>query len=162
MIPTHTRGSVRILLVDDSLSFLKVAAEFLAMDPQIEIVGSALSGRDALDQVTQLKPDLVLMDLEMPEMNGLEATAQIKVQPGAPCVVILTFHDNPEYRAAAKTVGADGFVCKSQFAEELLPLIHTLFTEPEAMGGLDVSRPSPSPSSAYRSGGRSLPPEHGA
>lgn len=131
--------STRILLVDDSPLFLKFAALFLSQDSEMEIVGRALSGREALTQVERLHPDVVLMDVAMPEMDGLVATRQIKMLPGAPCVVILTFDDNPEYRAAAKTVGADGFVCKAQIAEELLPLIHTLFTDPEAKGELDVS-----------------------
>jgi len=67
------------------------------------------------------------MDVAMPGMNGLEATRQIKARPAAPRVVILTFYDNPEYRAVAQTVGADGFVTKSDFAAQLLPLIYALF-----------------------------------
>ena len=63
----------------------------------------------------------------MPSMNGLEATRQIKALPGAPCVVILTLQDNPEYRLAAESVRADGFIAKSEFGTQLLPLIHTLF-----------------------------------
>ncbi len=86
--------SLRILLVDDNAQFLEVAARTLATVPAIEIVGRALSGRDALEQVTQLQPDLVLMDVAMPNMNGLEATRHIKAQPGAPRVVMLTLHDS--------------------------------------------------------------------
>ena len=122
--------SVRILLVDDSTEFLESAARFLSVDPQIEIVGRALSGPDALDQIGRLHPDLVLMDLAMPGTNGLEATRCIKAQPGAPCVIILTLYDDPEYRAEAGAVCADGFVAKSAFGIELLPLIHALFAKP--------------------------------
>jgi len=121
---------IRILLVDDSPEFLESATRFLSVDPHIEIVGRALAGHDALEQVARLRPDLVLMDLAMPEMNGLEATHHIKAQPGAPCVVILTLYDNSEYRAVAETVGADGFLSKSEFGTQLLPLIHTLFANP--------------------------------
>jgi DNA-binding NarL/FixJ family response regulator len=134
---------IHILLVDDSPEFLESAKRFLAGDPHIEIVGCVLSARDALEQVRQLHPDLVLMDLAMPEMNGLEATRQIKAQPDAPRVVILTLYDNPEYRAAAEAVRADGFVAKSDFGAQLLPLIHTLFAQPPAPdheGGVESAR----------------------
>jgi DNA-binding NarL/FixJ family response regulator len=122
---------LRILLVDDSVQFLDVVARTLATVPAIEIVGRALSGRDALEQVTQLQPDLVLMDVAMPNMNGLEATRRIKTQADAPRVVILTLHDAPEYRAAAEAVGADNFVSKAEFNAQMLPLIRTLCDEKE-------------------------------
>ncbi len=118
---------LRVLLVDDSHDFLESAARFLSAYPCLEIVGWTLSGRDARELVARLQPDLVLMDLTMPGMNGLEATRQIKALPGAPCVVILTLQDNPEYRLAAESVRADGFIAKSDFGTQLLPLIHTLF-----------------------------------
>ncbi len=121
---------LRVLLVDDSHDFLESAARFLSAYPRLEIVGCALSGQHAWELVTRLRPDLVLMDLAMPGMNGLEATSQIKAQPGAPRVVILTLHDNAEYRMAAEAVRADGFIAKSDFGTQLLPLIHTLFDGP--------------------------------
>ncbi|OUL36644.1 hypothetical protein BV372_06690 [Nostoc sp. T09] len=118
---------LRILLVDDSLAFLESAARFLAMDRQLEIVGRALSGEEAVEQVPQLSPDLVVMDLAMPGINGLEATRQIKERSSAPYVVVLTLNDGSEYRTAALAVGADGFVTKSELGTALLPLIHSLF-----------------------------------
>ncbi len=118
---------LRVLLVDDSHDFLESAARFLSEYPSLEIVGWTFSGRDARELVARLQPDLVLMDLTMPGMNGLEATRQIKALPGAPCVVILTLYDNHEYRSAAEAAGADGFVTKSELGTQLLPLIHTFF-----------------------------------
>lgn len=120
-------SSLRIILVDDSPEFLESAVRFLSADPRIHIVGRALSGRDALNQIPSLKPDLVLMDLAMPEMNGLEVTRQIKAQPRAPRVVILTLYDTPEYRSAAEGVGADGFITKSDFGTQVLPMLEVLF-----------------------------------
>jgi len=120
---------IRTLLVDDSSEFLEAASRFLSSDPQIEIVGATASGEEALQKVSLLNPDLVLMDLAMPGLNGLEATRQLKNQPDAPRVVLLTLHDNHEYRKASEDVQADGFVPKSEFGVKLLPLIHTLFTE---------------------------------
>jgi CheY-like chemotaxis protein len=123
----EARPPRRVLLVDDSPAFLDSASHFLNTDPRIEIVGRASSGRGALEKVPELKPDLVLMDLTMPEMNGLEATREIKSQPDGPRVIILTLHDIPEYRAAAEAVRADGFVTKTELDLQLLPMIHKLF-----------------------------------
>ena len=122
-----TMQLVRILLVDDSPEFLDSAAGFLSASACIHIVGRALSGQHALEQAKRLHPDLVLMDLTMPGMNGIEATHRIKKERGAPRVVILTLHDNSEYRAAAAAARADGFITKSEFGTKLLPLIESLF-----------------------------------
>ena len=121
---------VRTLLVDDSPEFLGAAARFLATDPEIEIVGRALSARKAIEEVARLQPDLVLMDVAMPEMNGFVATRRIKERPNPPRVIVLTLYDNDEYRAQARAAGADGFVAKSEFGTQLLPLIHTLYQPP--------------------------------
>jgi len=115
------------MLVDDSHEFLDSAVRFLSADPRVMIVGHALSGDDALEQIQRLKPDLVLMDLAMPGMNGLQATSHIKAESSAPYVIILTLYDSPEYRAAAADVGADGFIIKSEFGTQVLPLIDVLF-----------------------------------
>jgi len=120
---------VRILLVDDTPEFLNTAADFLSTVSQLEIVGQLLSSLDALEQAPLLRPDLVLMDVALPEMNGLEATRRLKMQPNAPRVIILTMDDNAEYRAEIRAVGADGFITKSEFGAQLLPLIDSLFDE---------------------------------
>ncbi len=127
MFRKQRTSSLRIILVDDSPEFLDSAVRFLSADPRIAIVGRALNGKDALDQILQLKPDVVLMDLAMPEMNGLEVTRHIKAQPIAPRVVILTLYDTPEYRSAAEGVGADGFITKSDFGTQVLPMLDVLF-----------------------------------
>jgi DNA-binding NarL/FixJ family response regulator len=118
---------IRVLLVDDSADFLNSAESFLSLHPAVEVIGCALSGRDALEKIPRLAPDLVLMDWLMPEMNGLEVTRQIKARPDAPRVVILTMYDAPKYRAAARAVGTDGFISKADFGTLLLPVIRALF-----------------------------------
>jgi DNA-binding NarL/FixJ family response regulator len=118
---------IRTVLVDDNPGFLEAAARFLATDPRVKVVGCVLSGRDALEQVARLQPDLVLMDVAMDEMSGLEATRTLKTGPAAPCIIMLTLYDNFEYRLAAEEAGADGYVSKFSFGTELLPLIHELF-----------------------------------
>jgi DNA-binding NarL/FixJ family response regulator len=115
---------ISVLLVDNSLEFLQVAAAFLSMIPQVAVVGTAGSGPEGLRLTAELHPDLVLMDLIMPGMNGLEATKMIKARVTTPPkVVILTLYDIPEYRAAAAAAGVDGFLDKAKFTEGLLPLM---------------------------------------
>jgi DNA-binding NarL/FixJ family response regulator len=118
---------VRTLMVDDHAAFLDEMARFLAEDRGTDVVGRAVSGEDALEQTRALRPDLVLMDLAMPGMGGLEATRRLKAETGAPCVIMLSLHDHPMYRLAALGAGANGFIPKSQLGTALLPLIHSLF-----------------------------------
>jgi DNA-binding NarL/FixJ family response regulator len=121
---------LRILLVDDSAEFLESAARLLMMHQELCVVGRAASGSSALEQVAALQPDLVLMDLAMPGMNGLETTRQIKARPAAPRVVIMTLYDVAEYRNAARDATADGFIAKSSIRSQLLPLLASLFPNP--------------------------------
>jgi len=125
---THV-SPLRILLVADSQTFLDAAIHALTVDPRIEVVGSALSGQEGVALVNEKQPDLVLMDIAMPGMNGMDATRRIKSQPNAPRVVMLTSYDIERYRSAARTAGADGFICKAHFDSELLPLLETLLSE---------------------------------
>ena len=118
---------IRVLLVDDSPLFLASASRVLAADPCVDIVGQVSSGAVALKQLSQLECDLVLVDLVMPEMNGLEVARRIRELPRPPRVVVLTLDDTSEYRSAAAGC-ADGFLGKSHTATQLLPLIHSLFT----------------------------------
>jgi DNA-binding NarL/FixJ family response regulator len=120
---------LRIVLVDDSRMFLDAAIHALTVDPRIEVVGSALSGQEGVTLVSERQPDLVLMDIAMPGMNGMDATRRIKSQPNAPRVVVLTSYDIQRYRTAAQAAGADGFICKADFDSELLPLLETLLVE---------------------------------
>ncbi len=122
----HTLASIRVLIVDDSSAFLASTSDLLKTDPQIEVVGLAQSGKDAVQRVDELQPDLVLMDLVMPGINGLAATRLIKAKSLATLVIILTQHDDPVYRFQAEAVNADGFVAKSEIHTGLLPLIHAI------------------------------------
>ena len=118
---------VRVLLVDDSLEFLEAAARFLTEQPWLTIVGRATSGRCALELIEQTSPDLVLIDLAMPEMNGLEATRLIKARPAAPLVMMMTLYDVAEYREAAALVGVDDFITKSAIRSKIIPALERLF-----------------------------------
>ncbi len=119
--PIHT------LIADDSAVALETLGSFLNMHDSFSVVGVAHNGAQAVRLAEALHPDLVLMDLQMPEMNGLEATKRLKAQTDAPCIIILTASDSALLRAAASAVGADGFVSKPDLFEQLPLLLHTLF-----------------------------------
>jgi DNA-binding NarL/FixJ family response regulator len=118
---------IRTLMVDDHATFLDELAHFLAEEREMDVVGRTASGEDAVEQATALRPDLVLMDLAMPGMGGLEATRRLKAEPDAPRVIMLSLHEHPMYRTAALDAGANGFVPKSKLGTALLPMIHSLF-----------------------------------
>jgi DNA-binding NarL/FixJ family response regulator len=117
---------IRIFLIDDSIGFILSAEKFLGTFQDVEVVGYEMSARKALLLLQKMHVDVVLLDLIMPEMDGLEFLRCVKGQPGAPLVVILTLFDDPSYRQAAVTALADGFVPKTEFGTQLMPLISRL------------------------------------
>jgi DNA-binding NarL/FixJ family response regulator len=121
--------SYLFLVVEDSPVFLAAVVSLLAAAEGVEVVGTAGSGREALERVPALEPDLVLMDLALPEMHGLEAARHLALRPGRPRVVLMTAHAEKAYRAAALKAGADGFLRKSELEGQLLPLIRALLPE---------------------------------
>jgi CheY-like chemotaxis protein len=124
----------RAIVVDDNPQLLKIAARLLASIPGVEVVGEATSGQGALEAVDRLRPDLVLMDVTMPEMDGLEATRRLAARSDAPVVILMTVHDLPQYRDAALAAGARQFVGKSDLVAQLRPAILSLVPEFEAGG----------------------------
>jgi len=128
--PEDVRGDdrpIRTVVVDDSPVVLKVLSSFLQRLNGFELVGTATDGCHAVRRVVELEPDLVLMDLQLPGMNGLEATRQIKARSQAPAVIMVTEDDTPECRAAASAAGTDGFVAKENMSTQLRAAIHELF-----------------------------------
>jgi DNA-binding NarL/FixJ family response regulator len=125
-------------LADDSSEFLKAARRFLETQP-IDIVGEAHTGREALSLIEALAPELLLLDLEMPGLNGLAVLRRLKARQASLCVIVVTLHDLDEYRAAALGAGADGFVAKRELTTALLPMIRQHFGRasggPLASGG---------------------------
>lgn len=115
--------TLSILLVDDSSVFLDSVEEFLALHGQFRIVGRASNGQEAIQMNEQHKPTLVLMDVAMPVMNGLEATRQLKSSASAPKIFLMTGQDERAYAQVAQAVGADAFLPKSVLAEGLLSLL---------------------------------------
>jgi DNA-binding NarL/FixJ family response regulator len=118
---------VRALLVDGSPAVLKTLNLLLQQHSGLLVIGTAMDGYHAVRRVVELEPDLVLMDLRLPEMNGLEATRQIKSRPHAPAVIMVSADDTPECRAAASVAGTDGFVGKQHMFAQLPAAIRKLF-----------------------------------
>jgi CheY-like chemotaxis protein len=119
--------AIKVVLVDDSDAFARAATAFLRREGRIEVVATARSGSEALELVYRYRPDLVLMDLNMPGMDGLETTRRIKALPGAPKVLAVTLEDFAEREAAALRAGADAFLPKSDLGTRLYALIDRLF-----------------------------------
>lgn len=108
----ETVRRVRLLLADDSQSFRNTIKLPLSAASDIELVGEAEDGKQALSKVEELDPDVVLMDISMPRMNGFEATRRIKTDHPETGVVILTVHSDPAYENEARAAHADGFLDK--------------------------------------------------
>jgi CheY-like chemotaxis protein len=103
---------IRTLVVDDSPFMLKILAQILRGTGNFDLVGTATNGRQALDYMSMLSPDLVLMDVHMPGLNGIQATRCLKQRRHPPVVIITTSDDSPMTKATAEEAGADAFVCK--------------------------------------------------
>jgi two-component system response regulator EvgA len=118
--------NLRILLVDDNKVFLTAVGQFLTRLPGADVVAQAQNGPDALHMAAQLQPDLVLLDIAMPGMDGLEVVRAMQAWPRPPCRVLLSMHDGAGYRAAALEAGAMALVGKGDFVADLLPIIESL------------------------------------
>ncbi|KQQ65297.1 response regulator [Microbacterium sp. Leaf320] len=117
---------IRVVLVDDQSLFRAGIRMLLASQPDIDVVGEAGDGREAIELVRVTRPDVVLMDIRMPVMDGLTATAEILGQPDPPKIVMLTTFDLDEAAARAIRQGASGFLLKDADPEFLLAAIRTV------------------------------------
>ncbi|MGW7449850.1 response regulator [Streptomyces sp. NPDC054787] len=111
--------TIRVLIVDDQMMVREGFSVLLNAMEGIEVVGEAVDGREAIAQVAALRPDVVLMDIRMPEMNGLEATRQIMAADTDAKVLVLTTFDLDEYVYQALRAGASGFLLKDASARQL-------------------------------------------
>jgi len=117
---------IRVLLVDDQALFRAGIRMLVSSQPDMEVVAEAGDGQESLAAVARVSPDVVLMDIRMPVMDGLTATAEILKSPDAPKVVMLTTFDLDEAAARAIRQGASGFLLKDAEPEFLLAAIRTV------------------------------------
>lgn len=119
---------IRTVVVDDSATFLQVACELLDLDPLIDLVARAGKGGEAIEIVLKLQPDLVLMDVHMPYLDGLTLSWFFKHRFPAARVVLMSTDESPELREACADAGAFDFVHKENFREEFGSVLQRICT----------------------------------
>src|SRR5262245_27333124 len=117
---------IKVLIVDDHAVVRAGIRMLLESDPELKIVGEGENGQDAVRLCQQLVPDVILMDVTMPEMDGVEATRQIKALSPAPAVLALSIHEGTDYFFHMLQAGAAGYIPKRAAPEELLRAIHVV------------------------------------
>lgn len=118
--------AIRVFLVDDHKIFRQGMRGLIAEEQDMTIVGEAEDGRDAVIQIVKLKPDIAIMDIGMPTLNGIEATRQLKKDLPKARVIALSMHMDEKYVAEMLRAGAAGYLCKRCEADELLQAIRTV------------------------------------
>ena len=114
-------GRIRVLLADDHKAMLDRVADLLADD--CDVIGTAIDGRQALDAAMELKPDVLVLDISMPVMNGIETAYRLKEAGAKTRIVFLTVHDDPDFAGEALEAGALGYVIKPRIVSDLLVAI---------------------------------------
>ena len=117
---------LRILLADDHGVVRKGLRFLLESEPDLEVVGEAADGRQAVDMAEKLHPDIVVMDIAMPWLNGIDATGQIVKQQPAVGVIMLSMHSDEEYLVRTLTAGAKGYLLKDSAETDLVQAVHSV------------------------------------
>jgi DNA-binding NarL/FixJ family response regulator len=135
MEPTAS-NKVRVLVVEDQVKILKSQLKLLEASPDLEIVGTALSGEVALEEVDKLKPDVLLCDLGLPRMSGIDVTREVKAKHPGIEILIFTIFDEEEKVLDAVRAGASGYLLKGATADKIVDAIK------EVRGGGTVIQPN--------------------
>lgn len=120
-------GKIRVLLADDHTILRQGLRKILEADPSFEVVGEAGDGREAVKKAEALKPDVVVMDISMPILNGIEATRQIAKSLPKTKILILTVHENDQLATEILNAGATGYLLKDAASEELIAAIRAVY-----------------------------------
>ena len=117
---------LRILLVDDSADYVTVICAVLEQDGRIEVIGTAGNGIEAIEAVADLQPDLVIMDVQMPQMDGLMAASVLSRYFPATKIVLMSAEDSDQVRLASRVAGADAFMAKSLLGQDLAGVLEAI------------------------------------
>lgn len=124
---TTEPSRIRVLLVDDHMLVLDGLQARLEMEANINVIGTAANGLEALEKAQLLKPDLVLMDVSMPILNGLDATKRFRIEQSGIKILMLSMHNDKEYILSLIQSGANGYVLKDVSSEELVQAINIVY-----------------------------------
>src|SRR3982074_116899 len=130
----------RVLIVDDQTLFRSGLAKLLAEDPRVEVVGQGVDGLDALKQVAVLKPDVVMMDIKMPNLDGIEATRRIVAEHPGVRILVLTTFDADSYVLQALRAGASGYVLKDSQPEAIVASVLSVLSGERVMTSTVANR----------------------
>ncbi len=117
---------LKVIIVDDNELFRKVLAKFMKKQQQFQVIKQASNAHEAISLTQRLHPDLVLMDISMPGMSGMEAAQRIKQQFPNIKIVFVTIHEEEIYQTLVKSLNVDGFVCKSSLRRDLPRVLQQL------------------------------------
>ncbi len=128
-------SKIRVLLADDHAVVREGTRQLLEREPDLEVVGEAADGQEAVELARQVQPDVAIIDIAMPNMNGIEATKRIKTDRPATAVLILTAYDDDQYIFALLEAGAAGYLLKNVHGRELIDAVRAVY------GGESVLHP---------------------
>lgn len=141
MMENETQATIRLVIADDHTVVREGLVSLLNDEPDIQVLGQAGSGREAVVLARKYRPDIVLLDISMPDLNGLEAARKIKAELPDTKILILTMHDQNAFFFEALRAGASGYILKGARSEKLLDAIRDvhiggIYLSPELAGGL--------------------------
>lgn len=122
-----SKGKIKVLLAEDHKLVRQGIRQFMEREPDLTVVGEASDGEEAVKLATELKPDVIIMDIAMPRLNGIEATKQIKQLQPRSVILILTAYDYEEYIFPILEAGAAGYLLKDMSGAELVDAVHTVY-----------------------------------
>ena len=120
-------SNIKVIIADDHVLFREGTRNLIEQEKDLEVVGEASDGEEAVELVTRLSPHVALMDIAMPKVNGVEATRQIKARHPSTAVLILTAYDNDQYILALLEAGAAGYLLKNVSGKELVNAIRAVY-----------------------------------
>ena len=126
MVEADAAGTIRVLLADDDGTFLEALLPLIERQPELAVVGTALDGLAAIELADELSPDVVVIDLHMPRLDGVTAVARLRRDHPSMCVIALTGDEHPALHDAVTEAGADAVLMKAEFVDVLVERLAAL------------------------------------